>query len=271
MLVNGNPSSSLPADDRGLLYGDGLFETLAIRRGRPCLWQRHLERLRLGAERLGIPMPDQRQLLQEAEQEIAAHQTGVLKIILTRGASGRGYRPPDNAQPTRIVARSDSPEYRADIMTSGARLRCCETRLGRNPHLAGLKTLNRLEQVVARAEWSDPDIDEGLMLDSDGNLIEGTMSNLFLLRDGTLLTPDLSSCGIAGAMRSIVLDLAPPLGLSPRVEKITLQDLFGADALFVTNSLIGLWPVNAVDGQKFDCGAIPGSLTRAVMERGFGA
>lgn len=270
-LVNGNPDSTLGVDDRGLLYGDGLFETLAVRHGRPCLWQRHLARLRHGAERLRIPMPDLRQLRHEAEQLVGPCQSGVLKIILTRGVSGRGYRPPDDARPTRIVTFADTPRYHADIMTRGAHLRICKTRLGSNPSLAGMKTLNRLEQVLARDEWSDPEIDEGLMCDSEGNLIEGTMSNLFLLRGGVLLTPDLSACGVAGVMRGVVLDLAPRLGLSPRIEKITLQDLASADALFVTNSLIGLWPVSVVDGLKFDCRALSESMIRMVMKEGFEA
>ena len=148
-------------------------------------------------------------------------------------------------------------------------MRICKMRLGQNPALAGLKTLNRLEQVLARAEWSDPDISEGLMLDVKENLVEGTISNLFLVQGERLSTPDLGNCGVSGVMREVVMQQASCLGLSLSEENLTLQDLASADGIFLSNSLIGIWPVREVDGSKFDPTAVPPSLVNAVMDHGF--
>ncbi len=142
-------------------------------------------------------------------------------------------------------------------------MRVCATRLGDSPALAGLKHLNRLEQVLARAEWDDPEIAEGLMLNSSGHVVEGTMTNLFLLREGALITPELSRCGVVGVMRGVVMDAARKKGI-PVVERtLALQELASANAIFVTNSLIGIWPVRELEGRPFDLDAIPNGLKEA--------
>ncbi|MCW8848206.1 MAG: aminodeoxychorismate lyase, partial [Sedimenticola sp.] len=265
MLINGKTENMIPAADRGLQYGDGLFETIAIRNGNPCLWKYHLERLHNGCQRLGIPAPGNSLLRDEVLTEIGDKQQGVIKIILTRGAGGRGYRPPSDPTPTRIINWSESPVYPENAHQRGIITRLCSTRLGWNPALAGIKHLNRLEQVLARAEWHDPSIQEGLMMDSAGHVIEGTMSNLFIIQNKQLITPDLSRCGVAGVMQGIVLRTAERLNIPVIVNDVTLQDLWSADALFITNSLIGLWPVRELSGQEFDIEAIPQQLTDNVM------
>jgi 4-amino-4-deoxychorismate lyase len=269
LLINGKPGDAIAVLDRGLQYGDGLFETVAVVDGRPCLWQRHLARLQQGCDRLGIARPDGEQLLAEALQVIGHSPRSVLKIIITRGTGGRGYRPPLDVAPTRILCLAPWPDHPAAAQNQGVVVRICDTRLGDNPRLAGIKHLNRLEQVLAQAEWRDPAVAEGLMLDSAGCVIEGTMSNLFVLNEGRLLTSDLSRCGIAGVMRGLVLEMAASLGLPCAVEEMTLDDLGEADALFLTNSLIGIWPVRALEGREYELQAIPPALVEAVMAQGF--
>jgi len=172
------------------------------------------------------------------------------------------YRPPAPALPRRILSLHPWPDHPAHWPQQGVNVRLCDTPLGANPRLAGLKHLNRLEQVLARAEWDDPDIAEGLMLDAAGGLVEGTMSNLFLVQGGRLRTPALEQCGVAGVMRGHVLALAEQGGIACEVTALGLADLRSADELFVCNSVIGIWPVRRVQGMEF----MPGSVTRRLQQ-----
>jgi len=269
MRVNGSPSDVIAVTDRGLQYGDGLFETIAVVDGQPCLWQAHMDRLQAGCSRLGIPLQDGDQLLAEARQEIGQQPRCVLKIIITRGQGGRGYRPPPETACSRILYSSPWPDYPAAAFEQGVKLRVCNTRLGSNPTLAGIKHLNRLEQVMAQAEWDDSAIAEGVMLDHEERVIEGTMSNLFVLQDGQLLTPDLSRCGTAGVMRGLVMDIAASLEIPVTVMDMKLDRLWQADALFLCNSLIGIWPVRQLEDRAYDPGAIPSILREAIAAQGF--
>ncbi len=266
MLVNGVPGTRVDANDRGLHYGDGLFETIAVHDGVPALWDRHMQRLLLGCERLGIAPIDTAQLRRESSQLCEGVAEGVLKIIITRGSSGRGYRaPPCGAvQPTRLVALYAWPEYPPAFWVEGVAVRLCSTRLGSNPALAGIKHLNRLEQVLARSEWDDPAIPEGLMLDGEGHVIEGTMSNLFIVRNGRLLTPDLSQCGVAGVMRGYILDSARGMDIPADIAQITLDDVKSSDEVFLCNSLIGVWPVRHCAGVDFP---VHRPITRYIADR----
>jgi len=260
-LINGIEASSIDAQDRGFQYGDGLFETLRIRDGRPCLWSAHMARLAHGCERLGLPMPDEALLCDEADRLCRGEADGVLKIVLTRGSGGRGYRPPQDSTPMRLLARFPTPDYPPENRTQGVAVRICDTRLGLNPALAGFKHLNRLEQVLARAEWDDIDIAEGLMQDIEGNVIEGTMSNLFVVQAGTLRTPELSRCGVAGVMRAQVMAGAEALGIPVGEGRLGLRDLAAADELFLCNSVIGIWPVRRLARRDY----VPGPLTARLL------
>jgi 4-amino-4-deoxychorismate lyase len=263
-LVNGIAAGRIAVDDRGLNYGDGLFETVAWLGGRPRLWHLHYRRLEEGCARLGLAIPEEPLL--RAEMKIVAGDTtaAVIKIILTRGSGGRGYRPPAGAATTRIVRRLDWPRYPEDNQPRGVTLRYCDTRLGRNPRLAGIKHLNRLEQVLARAEWDD-EYDEGLMQDESGNVIEGTMSNLFACIEGAIVTPDLSQCGVAGVMRRWVLDTAPRLEMPLRTEAVSTFALDTAQELFITNSLIGIWPVRRLGTREYSVGTVTRRLQDALQ------
>lgn len=270
MLINGKTETRIEATDRGLQFGDGLFETIAIKNGEPCLWQRHMERLLSGCSRLGIEPPDAGQLHEEVIREIGEARQGVIKVIITRGPGQRGYRPQAHNAPTRIISLSKAPVFPEQVYQRGIMARLCATRLGWNPALAGLKHLNRLEQVLARAEWNDPSIQEGLMMDAADHVIEGTTSNLFVVRDEKLYTPDLSRCGVAGVMQGLVIEVADELDIPVTITDISLQDLWVADGLFVTNSLIGIWPIRELSGQEFSVDTIPGKLMEAVSKRGYG-
>lgn len=260
MLINGQPAAHISAQDRGLHYGDGVFETLAVRDGKPLLWQQHMQRLHAGCARLGIPAPAAALLAVEAGQVCAGAAHAVLKIIVTRGEGVRGYRAVPPLQTTRLVALYPWPDWPEANAQHGVRVRVCDTRLARNPALAGIKHLNRLEQVLARNEWQDTSIAEGLMLDTADHVIEGTMSNLFVVKGGQLLTPEIDSCGVAGIMRGAIVELAARHGITCEITALSLQQLREADEIFLCNSLMAVWPVRELDGVHY----LPGSLTQRV-------
>lgn len=247
IIVNGTADENVPALDRGLQYGDGLFETLAILDGAPQHWDSHIERLERGCSRLYLSSPQRDGLLADAKRLCRGVKRGVLKIILSRGTGGRGYRPSSLGSPTRVVMGFPWPEL-PPLAGDGVTVKICDTRLGLNPALAGIKHLNRLEQVLAQREWAEPDIAEGLMRDLEGNVIEGTMSNLFIVLDGRLMTPDLNRCGVAGIMRAFILATAQELGIAVLIAPLGVADLVRATEAFLCNSLIGLWPIRGVVG-----------------------
>lgn len=239
--VNGQVADNLPVTDRGLAYGDGLFETLRASRGMLPLLALHLERLRRGCEVLRIPFD---RALIEAELGFAAAAVGdgVVKLTLTRGTGPRGYAMPADPKPTRVIAISPLPVYPVG-RRDGVQLFCCTTRLSDQPLLAGIKHLNRLEQVLARSEWQDPAYAEGLVCDQQGSVVEGTMSNLFARIDGQWVTPELSRCGVQGVMRDYLLSQLLERGQPTVVSTLSLEALQQADQVFCCNSLIGVWPV----------------------------
>jgi 4-amino-4-deoxychorismate lyase len=266
VLVNGKPGREIAVFDRGLQYGDGLFETLKVVQGRALFWDRHMARLERGCRRLGLSTLTRDALWQEAEPLVQNLDQGVLKLIITRGESERGYAAPKQAQATRIWQAKAAPAYPSAYAREGVQVRLCKTRLGHNPQLAGIKHLNRLEQVLARAEWDDPEIAEGLMQDGQDNVIEGVMSNLFVVNEGHLLTPDLSQCGVAGVVREWVLEKASQLGIHCRTCPISLATLETAEELFLTNSLVGIWPVRQLTTRTLAVGPVTWRLQHALEE-----
>jgi 4-amino-4-deoxychorismate lyase len=257
--VDGRPATELPLSDRGLAYGDGLFETIAVRGGRAILLSRHLARLSEGAQRLAMDLD-----LPALQTELAAFFVelgeGVAKLVVTRGDGLRGYAPPQPSSPRRILLGNPLPNYPESNAEQGVRLFPCVTRLAEQPLLAGLKHLNRLEQVLARAEWQDAAFAEGLMRDVSGRVIEGVFSNLFLVKDGVLLTAELSRCGVAGVMRAEVLVQAARLGICCEVRDIAFDELLAADEVFVCNSLYGIWPVRELADSVWPTGPLTRKL-----------
>lgn len=266
--VDGQPADALSLKDRGLAYGDGLFETIAVRGGQALLLDRHLARLVDGCSRLAIAA-DHELIRSELRAYARALDEGVLKLIITRGDSLRGYAPDPLAQARRILQGNPAAAYPAVHGEQGVRLFPCATRLSRQPLLAGLKHLNRLEQVIARAEWQDTEHAEGLMLDQAGRVIEGVFSNLFLVRDGVLITADLKRCGVAGVMRAELLFQAESLGIPTQITDISLDQLQWADEVFVCNSVYGVWPVRAYAALSWSVGPLTRKLqtiARALLD-----
>jgi 4-amino-4-deoxychorismate lyase len=243
ILVDGKPASSIPADDRGLAYGDGLFETIEIATGQPVLWNRHMQRLQHGCNELGIHYHDDAQLLEECLALADGHERGIIKIILTRGSGGRGYRPDASCKARRIVSYHAWPGFATSNATEGIRLFRCKTPVTVNDKLAGLKTLCRLEQVMAQLEWNEQEFAEGLMLAPDERVIEGTRSNVFAVKDQVLLTPALKSAGIKGIMRDVIIDMAKNTGMAVQELDLAHAAFRSADEIFVCNSIIRVWPV----------------------------
>lgn len=247
MLVNGAPSDLISIRDRGLLYGDGVFRTLRACNGHAMHWPQHYHKLQSDCSALGIACPDAAVLSAELDSLLSQHPDGVLKLIITRGQGARGYAPPAQSAPTRIWDVSPLPSYPAEWSTRGIKARICQLRLSHQPRLAGVKHLNRLENVLAAAEWNDAEIAEGLLLDGADNVIEGTRSNLFLVSQGQLITPDLSRCGVAGVQRERVMAWAAQHNMPLQVRDVKLDEVLHADELFLVNSIIGLWPVRELE------------------------
>jgi 4-amino-4-deoxychorismate lyase len=238
----------LDCRDRGLAYGDGLFETMLVRKGRIRLLDLHLDRLYLGCRTLKIDAPKRLDLSRELERLAGLQREAVLKLIITRGSGPRGYRPSGRERCTRIV--SLYPAHRGSDDSVPVRLRVCSTPLGCNPALAGLKTLNRLESVLARAEWRDPKIWDGLMRDPDGNVICGSMSNLFLRRGRRLMTPRLDRCGVAGVMRRWIMQHAGAQGVRAVERRVRWSDLESAEEVFMCNAVAGIKSVRIIEGTR---------------------
>lgn len=260
ILVNGRREATVSAFDRGFTLGDGLFETIAIRDGTPLLWEAHCERLEHGCHALGIEPPSRGDLSDEIAQVCGDDPDGSVRVTVTRGAGARGYALPAAAAPTRVV----SFDAVGPFFDRGAiRLRWCETRIGLQPRLAGIKHLGRLDQVLARAEWSDPAIDEGVVQSVDGRVIECVAANLFLVRAGILVTPMLSDCGIAGVARRAVLRTAADLRLGTEERDVGPDEVSTADELFATSSLRGIAPVRRLEQHEFPApGPVTGRLIR---------
>ena len=257
-LVDGQISTYLPTDDRGLLYGDGVFETIAMLRGLPRFWQLHMDRLGAGCEKLGLQPVPQSVLLREVQTVSAGETACVVKIVITRGTSGRGYAADPGAAGRRIVSAHPWPEDIAQQTQSGIRARVCDLRLSVQPALAGIKHLNRLEQVLARAEWSDPLVEEGILLDSEDNIVSGISGNIFLVFGDHLLTPRMDRNGVRGVMRTAILQ-----AFAPRCEqrRIHLDMLPEAHEVFVCNAIRGIRPVLQIGHWEYGIG----SVTREVQ------
>lgn len=248
--VDGIESGTLPVDDRGLQYGDGLFETILVRARTARFLDAHLARLTRGLARLGIKFADADALLHEiARATSLAPALAVLKIIVTRGSGPRGYSPSGCVLPRRIVMLFDSPA--SPDPGAGVDLRIATIRAACQPTLAGLKHLNRLESVLAAMEPEHAAHFDSLLLGPAGQLVGGTMTNVFVVHEGRVSTPPASEGGVAGVMRSVVLRECEALGFPATERRLTLTDLGAADEVFVTNARVGVVPARRVGEHAF--------------------
>lgn len=245
----------IPAADRGFTYGDGLFETLRVTGGCAPLWPRHVARLRDGCARLGMPPPDAGALLAEVRRLSTGLGDAVARVTVSRGDGVRGYALPQPQRP-RVVVQVSPLSLDAGAYAHGVSVRLCDTRLSTQPLLAGMKHLNRLEQVLARAEWSDTSWADGLMRDDRGDVVCATAANVFAVFSGQLVTPPVDRCGVAGVARAEVLSVRA-VGVAP----IGLSQLAGADEVFLTSAVRGILPVRVFATRSWQ----PGPVTRALQ------
>ena len=254
-LINGSFNQAISPFDRGFAYGDGVFRTIKMQGGLPEHWPQHYQKLVADCAAINIVCPSAELLMSDIAQLFAddaktENQAAVAKIIITRGEGNRGYTPPAITAPTRVVSKSAMPEYPEARFTQGVTLTVCETRLATQTKLAGVKTLNRLENILARMEWNAPDIAEGILLDLQGNVIECTAANIFARFGDTLITPSLHQCGIAGITRQRIIELAGTLTLKTSIETFDLEKLLAADEVIICSSLYGAFQVKAVQVNK---------------------
>lgn len=254
-------AAAVAVTDRGLAYGDGLFETLRVASGRPVLFEAHLARLAASAAHLGIAF-DAKATAVAFAGFVAGSGDAVAKIILTRGCSGRGYLPDPDAVPTLIFSLHLPAFAPAELATQGIVTAVCQQPLGISPLLAGHKHLNRLEQVLLRRELATHvHAHEAIVSDVDGYVIEGVFSNVFWVLKGVLHTPQLSRAGVCGVMRQELCDEAQRTGIPLEEGNYRLADVMAADEVFFCNSLYGIWPVRRLAGHE----RVPGPITRRLQ------
>jgi 4-amino-4-deoxychorismate lyase len=263
IIINGEICAHIDAHDRGLQYGDGVFETIAVKNNKLLFWRDHLTRLAQACKTLHLPVINEQQWLEDIRALNINSASAVIKLILTRGAGGRGYRFPDESNITRIVSVYAWPEYPQKNTSEGIKAIFCKTRISTNSTLAGIKHLNRLENVLARNEWRDDTIAEGLMLDDEGHVIEGTMSNIFAVNKQVLYTPKLHKSGVKGVLRKNIISLAQACNIEVRQSCLTKDALLDMDELFISNSIIGIWPIVELDGKHYK----PGKLTSVLINK----
>lgn len=260
-LVNGK-NESLSPFDRGFAYGDGVFRTFPVKEGQPECWELHYAKLEEDCNVLGIVCPNSEVLLSDISRLFQDNETAVVKIIITRGSGARGYAVPALAQPTRVVLRTSCPDYPPYYFDEGVNLHLCNIRLAHQPKLAGIKHLNRLENVLARMEWTDSSIADGLLLDNRNCVVECTMSNIFARFDRTLLTPDLSHCGVAGVTRQRILEMAPRLGYRTEISELPMSRFMQAEEVVICNSLLGAVQVRSCNRQEWPKVNLAGNLRK---------
>ena len=254
VFVDGESCSERWPQDRGLQYGDGLFETMFIRQGRVRFLEAHLARLSLGCVRLGIPLAADAALRAEIQSAASSGDQAILKLLVTRGSSPRGYAPRDGTVPRRVLTvYANTP---LNMPREGVDLRVAQLTATTNPALAGIKHLNRLENVLAAQETRQPNCFDSLLLDAAGLVVGGTMCNVFLVSGGAIITPTVDRAGVAGVMRGIVLRECAALGLQAVVRPVAAAELTTADEIFVTNVRVGVVPARSVGEHVLPMNAI---------------
>ncbi len=242
--------------DRGLAYGDGLFETIASIEGELHHWSLHWSRLTLGAQRLQFTLPEEQYLWNAIQNKLqqadALKENKVVKLIITRGEGGRGYQFPNPVKLSIIISVHDWPQKSSNDYSTGIMVTICQTCLAQQPLLAGIKHLNRLEQVMARNELNHH-YQEGIMLACDeknnqleSRIIEGIMSNVFFVKQEQLFTPKIESCGVQGTIREAILQYTKAMNIQCEQDHYVLNDLADASDVFFCNSIFGLVPVASI-------------------------
>ncbi|NNF52785.1 MAG: aminodeoxychorismate lyase [Gammaproteobacteria bacterium] len=271
-MVNGEIVTHVDVRDRGLQYGDGLFETMAAFDGAVCDFDAHMARLGHGCRVLHLPMPDRATVQNEIGVLLdSGSETGpvsaVVKLLLTRGPGERGYAPPAKPHSNRILYLSAWPKGVDKQAREGIRVKFCTTRMGLNPDLAGIKHLNRLEQVLGAREIAGSGFQQGVMLDMHDQVVEATNSNVFMVEEGKLVTPSLDKCGVAGLARMRILRLASEQGITANIETVSRDRLARSDEVFLCNSIAGILPVTVIEQRRIGIGSVTRELQALLRPR----
>jgi 4-amino-4-deoxychorismate lyase len=276
-IVNSRIQSNLSVLDRGLAYGDGVFETMHVNRGDITLWQYHYERMAKGLARLHIALPLEKlcehlQATMTAIGDVVGDGAGTLKLMVTRGEGQRGYAPSGHEEPSLVSVFTPLSDIFAQAnkryQENGVEVHCCTEYLPINESLAGIKTLNQLPYVLASYERQGLSAQEGLLFTQDGLLIEATARNIFLVKNNEVFTPRLNQCGVEGIMRRVVMEIiTQETTLTIKEIALNKKSLVMADEVFLSNSLSQLWPVTRCENQLWPCGEITQKIQQSV--RGF--
>lgn len=254
--VNGEPQQSISLSDRSFQYGDGCFTTMLTVKGEIAHWQYHKERMQACLDVLRIAQPDWQQVELWLKAAMLDSLKAGLKLHISRGEGGRGYSPTQVGTPNVTISDFAFPSHYESWREEGIALGIAEPRLGHAPLLAGHKHNNRLEQILVKADLEQQSVVDGIALDLDGNIIETSMANLFWLNDGVLYTPGLDKAGVAGVMRRLVLEWAEKESIAVEIGHYQLNSLNGAQELFITNSILGVAPINQVGDRTYPIGKI---------------
>lgn len=262
---NGAKIESIPINDRAVQYGDGVFETIAIRDGSPRFWDLHMQRLRHACEQLALAMPAESLLERDLDSALARTSTNTsfctAKLIISAGQGRRGYRRPSPTNASALMGIFESAPLGRNAYQGGVAALLCTTIISSQPKLAGVKSLNRLDQIFARAEWDSDEFFEGLMHDSEKRLICGTMTNMFAVRNNEISTPSLRRAGVAGVMRQLIINQLADNDIECIETDIPVSALSEIDELFICNSQIGVMPVRRCGKHQWPVG----EATRSVM------
>ena len=250
-LINGQWQTTLPANDRAVQFGDGCFTTATVRNGKINFSEQHLLRLQLACDKLLLPFTEWSKLASEMQQLAMNEQLAVLKVIISRGIGGRGYSAANCHQPTRILSLSPFPTFYADWRTQGINLALSPVCLGVNPHLAGIKHLNRLEQVLIRTHLEQTSAQEALVLDSDGWLTECCAANLFWRKGKEVYTPYLDRAGVNGTMRQRIMACLNDASWQVQEVRERVETLADADELIICNALMPVVPVKQAESWRY--------------------
>lgn len=282
VLINGEFKDSVDVFDRGFMYGDGLFETIRVVKGEPLLWRYHTQRLAEGCKKLGLPIDSKlierlRVGLEQVILKAGRHtENCIVKIVISRGVGGRGYQVPKKVTLTEVIICYPIPDYPLSYSLNGVALRTCQHRLSENPSLAGIKHLNRLDQVLASRELeqtigldgnAENAVVDGVMLDQSGQVIECTKSNIVFFEQDCIVSPDTRLCGVDGVARNYIFDSAKQLGLRTRIDNVLPSAISEFKGMAITNSVLGIWPVSQLDGVKLPISPLVYDIQRLLNEK----
>ncbi len=242
-IINGKEQSNISIFNRNFQYGDGLFETCVVKNNQILFWEKHLSRLDIGCRKLKIKNIEEEIWLKDIKKALSltSKKNCVLKLILSRGNSQRGYSYPDDILQVRVVIVSEMKNVQAKESFS---LEYASSGYHSNPNLAGIKHCNRIEQILARSSLKR---DEAIMLDENQNIISVTQGNIYFIFGQSLVTPKLDRCGVIGSRRSLILELAESIELNVEQGNVSMNDAKKADEAFISNSIMGIQSVNSIE------------------------